>query len=493
MGGSYYSGDVTSRSTSTNAEAFDSAAGSATAARGRVHADLDPLGRTLTCPAAPGVQRTPVVVAMDVTRSRGEDAKIVYGKLPMFIGQICMKNYVPHPQVSFAAIGDATCDKAPLQVGPFAADNSLDDVLTHMWLEEGGGGTGQESYELAAYYFARHVDLQCLGPGQKGFFFFIGDEGFYPGVSRQQVKSVIGDALGSDLRSAEIFAELAARFHVFFIYPRKSWEQRKSDIDAEIRQRVLAAGGQYDGVDIRASLLWNNRNDLDLHVITPRGFHIYFGDKRSPCGGWLDVDMNVSGETTKPVENVRWKRGEAPRGKYQVFVRNYRFHEDRDAATEFKVELEVNGQIQHVTGRTAARITGDRSEVLVAEFEYDPDARVRDPREEGAPDAYAGYDDAHIKNQWSAVIPPENLLTIDDPKAIIDVLLGALAIAAGTRDLDEYLVDMKGRGQTALRQEETRRALANLHTQNALVKVDSGALTTGRNPGKVRKGKTRRI
>ncbi len=492
MGGGFYSGDVSSRS-STAHRAFASPNDRGTHTRTGVHADLDPKGRTLKCPAQSGVTHTPVVVAMDVTRSRGDDAKVVYGKLPMLIGQICMKNYVPGPLVSFAAIGDATCDKAPLQVGQFAADNKLDTVLTNMWLEEGGGGTGQESYELAAYYYARHADLACLAAGQKGYFFFIGDEGFYPKLYREQVAAVVGDRIGKDLSAAEIFAQLQEKFHVFFIYPRKSWEQRKSDIDAEIRQRVLAAGGQYDGVDIRASLLWNNTNDLDLHVIAPSGYHIYFGDKKSPCGGWLDVDMNVSGETTKPVENVRWRKGEAPAGKYRVFVQNYRFHEYSQAATDFKVELEINGEIKHFTGTTRAGETGDESNVEVAAFTYDPSQRPAEQAAEAkASGNYAGYDDATIRNQWAAVIPHENLLTIDDPKAIVDVLLGALAIKAGTRDLDAYMVDMQGRGQTALRQDETRKALADLQTNNALVKVEGNALV-GKGAGKSRKSKAQRL
>jgi len=37
--------------------------------------------------------------------------------------------------------------------------------------------------------------------------------------------------------------------------------------------------------------------------------------------------MNVGGETTKPVENVRWAKGKARPGTYRVFVQNFRFHE----------------------------------------------------------------------------------------------------------------------------------------------------------------------
>src|SRR5262249_54008273 len=142
------------------------------------------------------------------------------------------------------------------------------------------------------------------GIGKKGYFFFVGDEGFYPKVDKSEVLRIIGDELPESLPSSEAFRRLQEKFNVFLIFPKKTFAERKADIDAEIRQRVQAAGGLYDGVDIRASLIWNNRNDLDLHVITPSGEHIYYGAKKALCGGFLDVDMNVRGETTKPVENV---------------------------------------------------------------------------------------------------------------------------------------------------------------------------------------------
>ena len=352
--------------------------------RREVHPELNIFGKKREClNSILAPKTTAIVVAMDVTRSRGDDAKVVFEKLPLLMGQIYMKNYVPDPAISFAAIGDATCgDKAPIQVGQFESDVRLDTVLSNLWLEEGGGGTGQESYELMAYYFANHSILDCNRRGQKGYFFFIGDEGFYPKVDMSQIKEFIGDDLNLDVDSAKAFADLQQKYHVFFIYPQKSWEQRRVDIDAEIQQRVEDAGGQYKNVDIRASLLWNNRNDLDLHVITPSGEHIFYNSKKASCGGFLDVDMNVQGETTKPVENVRWAKGKAKKGTYKVCVQNFRFHESSHAATPFKVELEVNGKVQYFTGETKADLTSDASEVVAFTFEYDPDARKTPPAED---------------------------------------------------------------------------------------------------------------
>ncbi|KAF0249154.1 MAG: putative arginine biosynthesis protein ArgJ, partial [bacterium] len=240
------------------------------------------------------------------------------------------------------------------------------------------------------------------------------------------------------------------------------------------------------------SLLWNNRNDLDLHIVTPAGYHIYYGDKRAPCGGWLDVDMNVSGETTKPVENIRWKKGDAKKGRYQVYVQNYRFHERSQAPTHFKVELEINGEVKHFEGQTLAGKFGSESNVDVYEFTYDPNLR---PIGAGEEDKYAGYDDATIKRQWANVIPPENILLIDDPQGIVDVMLGALALVEGTSDLDTYLVDMQGRGQTEIRQGQTRKALEGLATSasaTALTKIEASGLPS-KDLGKKRGGKSKRL
>jgi hypothetical protein len=285
-----------------------------------------------------------------------------------------------------------------------------------------------------------------------------------------------------------VFRELLERFHVYLIYPQSSWEQRREDIDAEIQKRVLEAGGMHEGVDIRASLIWNNRNDLDLHVRTPGKEHIYFGAKRATCGGELDVDRNVRGETTKPVENTRWAKGAARKGHYRVWVENYCFHEGKHEPTPFRVELEINGTVQHFSGVASPHgETGEGSTVNCFEFDYDPATRPAEVTDE----LYAGYKDDTIKAQWASVLPPENILLIEDPKAIADIILGVLALSSG-RDLDEYMSHMTERGQTESRRALTAGALGALASRTALARVTS-PLTLDRPAEKSRKGRTRRL
>src|SRR4051812_21940789 len=251
MGGGIYSQDVASEARSTQVDAFSYSAYTVRDTSGAqtrsVHPALNPYKKRREVN-----NETPIVVALDVTRSRGDDTKLMYDKLPMLMGQIALQGYVKNPGISFSAIGDVTSDSAPLQVGQFEGDNRLDEVLSRIWIEEGGGGTGQESYELAAYYYSRTNCVRlAAGTGKKGYFFFVGDEGFYPKVDKEQVRQVIGDELAEDLPAAEAFRRLHEKFHVYLLFPKKSFAERKADIDAEIRQRVKAAGGMYEGVDVR--------------------------------------------------------------------------------------------------------------------------------------------------------------------------------------------------------------------------------------------------
>ena len=60
-----------------------------------------------------------------------------------------------------------------MAVGQFESTAELmDQWLTWTWLEGGGGAGDRESYELALYFAARHLDLDCHRKrGQRGYLF----------------------------------------------------------------------------------------------------------------------------------------------------------------------------------------------------------------------------------------------------------------------------------------------------------------------------------
>ena len=159
----------------------------------------------------------------DVTGSMGSIPVTLQRKLPELLGLLLRKGYVADPQILFGAIGDATCDRVPLQVGQFESDNRMDENLENIFLEGGGGGQRTESYELAMYFIARHTDIDCWNKrGHKGYLFIIGDEMAYPAVKRHEVRNVIGDGGERDIPVADIVHELQQRYHVFYILPQSA-------------------------------------------------------------------------------------------------------------------------------------------------------------------------------------------------------------------------------------------------------------------------------
>jgi hypothetical protein len=135
---------------------------------------------------------------------------------------------VHDPQILFMAVGDAISDSAPLQAGQFESTAELmDKWLTYSYLEGGGGGSGEESYELGMYFLATHTEMDCMVKRNKrGYLFMTGDENPYATLSRHIVESVIGDKVDDDLPVAEIVAELQKSFTPFFIIPDKERAKR---------------------------------------------------------------------------------------------------------------------------------------------------------------------------------------------------------------------------------------------------------------------------
>jgi hypothetical protein len=134
-------------------------------------------------------------------------------------------------------------------------------------------------------------------------------------------------------------------------------------------ERLQRAGAK--GGDVQISLIWDNLNDLDLHVITPRGETIFFAHRRSRCRGELDVDMNAGqGTTREPVENIYWGKGKAPLGKFKVAVHHFRNHGDPDS-TEFEVRIIVDGRTTVIHGETSY----GEPRKIVYEFERTPLSR----------------------------------------------------------------------------------------------------------------------
>lgn len=467
-----------SRQRAVDRDAFDY---SRRASRGEakgVHPEMNILGKFRECrDSDEHPETTPIFFGMDVTSSRGDDAIAIYQQVPSMNASLKLSDIVSHPSICFAAFGDANSDVAPIQIGQFEADQRMDEDLKRIFMEKGGGGTGEESAELLAYFLARKTELDAWARGEKGFAFITTDEAPYAKVSKEQVQRIIGDSLRSNITSKKIFKELMEKYHTFVIFPRSSMEDRKESIDNEIKQRLDAAGGRYKDVDIRASLIWHTYDDLDLHCVTPSGEHISYRRKNSHCGGELDVDRNAGGrETRKPVENIRWAKGDALKGRYRFWVRNYAYHDDTRGAIPFTVELDVQGKIETFRGEIPAGAVSRGDDGYVAKADYDQlafeFAYTPGEREREREDAHEAYHEDVILEKWADVLPRERVLRVQDAASSVEVALGAMALQAGTMDLDRFEQDMIDRQVAEDRRSDVLTALADFARVGVVKSVD---------------------
>ncbi|MFN8505100.1 hypothetical protein [Kouleothrix sp.] len=211
----------------------------------RAHPAMNPYGATRESrDSAAHPDSVAIAVAFDVTGSMGSVPRVLQTKLGALMRVLIQKGYLAHPQVLFGAVGDAYCDSVPLQIGQFESGLEMDDDLSKLYLEGGGGGQVHETYELALYFLARHTSIDCYERrGQRGYLFTIGDEKPYGVVSRQQVSDHIGDALERDIPTERMVAEVQQRYEYFHIIPTNTAHGRSAEVQQRWRgllgERVL--------------------------------------------------------------------------------------------------------------------------------------------------------------------------------------------------------------------------------------------------------------
>jgi hypothetical protein len=265
----YDAADRYRRATGTSAFAY-SDSGART-----VHAALDPkgVGFRESRDSDEHPDSVAIAVLFDVTGSMGSVPRILQQKLPQLLGLLLRKGYVKDPQILFGAIGDATCDRVPLQAGQFESDNRLDDDLGRFVLEGGGGGQMTESYELAMYFMARHTSIDCYEKrGRRGYLFIIGDEEAYSRVKPAEVREFIGDELTEPIGLRAMVNEVRRMYDTYYILPEgssyagnttilESWRKllgqnviALDDLEAVCETIALTIGLGEDSIDLDEGL-----------------------------------------------------------------------------------------------------------------------------------------------------------------------------------------------------------------------------------------------
>ena len=114
--------------------------------------------------------------------------------------------------------------------------------------------------------------------------------------------------------------------------------------------RLTRAGARSGALTV--SLLWNDTNDLDLHIECPSGEVLNYRNKQA-CGGILDIDRNAhtNALTAEPVENIVWTSKPTRKGLYSVYVHFFNQHDAAASSSKFEVRLKRGTSVSHSSGR----------------------------------------------------------------------------------------------------------------------------------------------
>jgi len=205
--------------------------------------------------------KNPIVVAVDVTGSMQRWPFEIFDRLPLLYNTL--SGYRGDVEISFAAIGDAGCDRWPLQVTDFSKGFSLEGQVKALY-GEGGGGDLPESYGLFALWADTHVKTPNA---DHPFMIVFGDAPMHETIPAGQVGHFLGDA-AQDMDAVTVWNRLAAKWNIWFL--RRPGGARGDATDAQWGraigpQQVVHMDDELRAVDYAMGLIarsWGHFGDF---------------------------------------------------------------------------------------------------------------------------------------------------------------------------------------------------------------------------------------
>lgn len=180
-----------------------------------------------------------MIVVVDTTISMKLWLDEIYKRLPTLYIEACQYLGTEDLEILFIVHGDVRTDNFPVQVARFGRGIELDQIISSFYRKCGGGGQGDESQEVVAYYLLKQVDTTTA---QNVYTYFITDEAACDVVDPDAIKQHLGLPFDSELtQTTEVFAGLQRRGKVFTVL----CETNNPDYDSDkIKRRWEANVGK---------------------------------------------------------------------------------------------------------------------------------------------------------------------------------------------------------------------------------------------------------
>ncbi len=211
--------------------------------------------------------KNPLIIAVDVTGSMASWPFEIFDRLPLLYNTL--SQYREDLEICFAAIGDARVDTWPLQVTTFASGFDLEQLLSSLF-GEGGGGDAPESYGLFAHWVNTHVTVPKLE--EQPFMIVFGDVTMHPKVSKDTVAHYLGDKVRADVDSLAAWKKVTQNWNTWFL--RRPTGKRGDKVDEQWgkaigEQKIFHIEDEQRAVDYAMGLVaraWGHFPDFQQNM-----------------------------------------------------------------------------------------------------------------------------------------------------------------------------------------------------------------------------------